>query len=157
MSCPEYGCKVGKPGEGLCFSWFPHSGGFGILSLRPLTKGLAGAIVMPNFIFRANIDHCLSLLDDPHLPDAKRAAIIKLLIEEQDKLAHYQEQLDFAESRAANGRDRIERQRRSLDGIDPSDANRQEAERLLASFEEIQKLLEDFCHRLRAKVVQSRL
>jgi hypothetical protein len=112
---------------------------------------------MPDYIFRANIDHYLELLYDDNLATGKRAVIVKLLVEEEDKLAHYQEQLEFAESRAANGRARLNGVRQKLDGIDPAAAHRLAAERLVANFEATQKLLDEFCLHLRARVMNSRL
>jgi hypothetical protein len=62
---------------------------------------------MPDFIYHANIDHYLELLYDIDLATPKRAMVVKLLIEEEDKLARYQEQLEFAETRLAKSRDRV--------------------------------------------------
>jgi hypothetical protein len=112
---------------------------------------------MDRFIARANIDHYLGLLNDEGLASEKRATVVKLLIAEEDKLSHDQEQLGFAESRAANGRDRLNGLRQKLDGVDPSAAHRPTAERLVANVEATQKLLDDFCQQLRTKVMNSRL
>ena len=60
---------------------------------------------MPDLVHRANINHCLELLNDPNLASEKRAAIVKVLIAEEDHLSHDHEQLEFAESRAARGRE----------------------------------------------------
>jgi hypothetical protein len=102
------------------------------------------------YIARENIDHYLGLLDDADLASAKRDVIIKLLIEEEDKLSHNLEQLEFAESRAANGRARLSNLKRIRDGI--ADPERAAAERLIANFEVRQQLLDGFCHHLRGKV-----
>ncbi|MBU6462230.1 MAG: hypothetical protein KGL35_12995 [Bradyrhizobium sp.] len=75
---------------------------------------------MPNSIYRANVDNYLGLLDDPSLAPQKHATVVKLLIEEEDKLGHRSKQLEFSETRAANGRDRLNGQRQRLDDIDPS-------------------------------------
>ena len=109
---------------------------------------------MPNSVFRANIDRYLELLNDPDLSTERRAIIVKLLIEEQDKLSPNQEQLQFAESRLANGRDRLDQLRAKRDGgtVDPA-----RADHLIATFEITQRLLEHFCDQLFAKVVNSRL
>ena len=112
---------------------------------------------MPDYIFRANIDHYLELLYEDNLATEKRAMVSKLLIEEEDKLARYQEQLEFAENRAADGRTRLDAARQKLDGIDPFAAHRPAAERLVANFEATQRLLEEFCLQLRAKVTNSPL
>jgi hypothetical protein len=102
------------------------------------------------FIARANIDHYLSLLSDDGLAPKIRATIIRLLIEEMDKLRGDPEQLEFAEQRAADGRVRLHNLRSRLD-LAP-ERHRAEAERVVANVEAIQHLLEDFCHQLRNKV-----
>lgn len=112
---------------------------------------------MPEFIYHANIDHYLEMLYDHELATEKRTMVMKLLIEEEDKLAHVHEQLEFAESRAANGRTRLNGVRRKLDSIDPSAGHRPAVERLLANIEATQKLLDEFCCQLRAKVMNSPL
>ncbi len=104
---------------------------------------------MDKFVARANVDHFLGLLNGTGLGAEKRATITKLLIEEEDKLGHDLEQLEFAENRAADGRDRLNRLRGRLDIVDPK--HREQAERLVANFEATQKLLDNFCHFLRAK------
>jgi hypothetical protein len=105
---------------------------------------------MDRFIARANIDHYLDLLSNGKLAPDRRATVTKLLIAEADKLSHDLEHLEFAETRAANGRDRLNHVRRLRDTADP--ANRAQAERLVANFEAIQQLLDEFCHRLRTRV-----
>jgi len=106
---------------------------------------------MHRFIARANIDHYLGILNsDVILETEKRAAIVKLLITEEDRLSHDLEQLEFAEIRAADGRERLKRVRRLRDAVDP--LHRANAERLVANIEATQKLLESFSHRLREKV-----
>ena len=62
---------------------------------------------MNNYIARANIDHYLELLNKDEIPSNGNSMIGKLLIEEENKLSHDLEQLDFAESRAAACRDRV--------------------------------------------------
>ncbi len=49
---------------------------------------------MDRFIARANIDHYFGLLNGTGLVADKRAAVTKMLIEE-DKLSHDLEQLEF--------------------------------------------------------------
>jgi hypothetical protein len=105
---------------------------------------------MDSFIARANIDHYIGLLKDCDLAPKVRATVTKLLIEEEDGLAHDIEQLEFAETRAANGRDQLNRMRFKLDASAPQ--HRAQAERLVANFEAIQKLLDGFCHHLRNSV-----
>ena len=105
---------------------------------------------MDKFISRANIDHYLSLLNDAGLAPKIRATVTKLLVEEMDKLHGDLEQLEFAEQRAAHGRDRLNHLRSRLD-LAP-EQHRAEAERLVANAEAIQHLLEGFCHQLRNRV-----
>jgi hypothetical protein len=105
---------------------------------------------MDSFIARANIDHYISLLKDCDLSPKTRATVTKLLVEEEDGLAHDIEQLEFAETRAANGRDQLNRMRSQLEISAPQ--HRAQAERLVGNFEATQKLLDGFCHQLRAKV-----
>jgi len=106
---------------------------------------------MHRFVARANIDHYLGLLNsDVMLSADKRATLIKLLIAEEDQLSHDLEQLEFAETRAARGRERLKRVRQLRDAADPAD--RVNADRLVANIEEAQNLVEGFCHRLREKV-----
>jgi hypothetical protein len=62
---------------------------------------------MNSYIPQANVDHFLHLLEDAALAPDRRAIVTKLLIEEEDKFGRDLEQLEFAERRAANGRDRV--------------------------------------------------
>jgi hypothetical protein len=107
------------------------------------------------FVVRANIDHFLKALWDDELPPEKRAIITKLLIEEQNKLSHDLEQLQFAEDRALAGRKRLEQIRNKSNDPRSDPASRSQASRLLATMDETQRLLEEFCERLRRKVVCS--
>ncbi len=109
---------------------------------------------MYRFIARENIDHYLSILHaDVVLSPEKRDSVVKLLIAEEDKLSRDLEQLEFAETRAANGRQRLQQVRRLRDKLDP--AMRDNADRLVANIEATQQLLEDFCHQLRTRVKSS--
>ena len=105
---------------------------------------------MDRFIARANIDHYLDLLSDGGCAREKRAIVTKLLIEEEDKLGHDLEQVEFAEKRVADGRDRLNHLRSRLDLV--PEQQRAEAERLVANFEDVQRLLESFCHQLRDEI-----
>ena len=110
---------------------------------------------MDGFIARANIDHYLDLLHHGDLAPERHAAVIKLLIAEEDKLSHFQDQLKFAESRAARGREWLSQLRYLRDAEDPID--RAQTDRVIAAFENNQRLLDDFCHRLRTKMKNSGL
>ena len=107
---------------------------------------------MDQFIARANIDHYLDILKDGGLTPERRATIVKLLVAEEDKLAHDREQLEFAQSRAANGRYWLNDLRQRLDGMAEASTHRPMLERLVANFEITQELLDQFCERLQAKL-----
>ena len=111
---------------------------------------------MYRFVARANIDNYISLLNgDVLLSPDKKSTITKLLIAEEDKLSHDLEQLEFAEVRAAKGRELLNRSRHRRDAAEP--AIRDNVERLIANIEATQQLLEEFCHQLRARVKSSPL
>ena len=105
---------------------------------------------MDSFIARANIDHYIGLLNKDDLSPKTRATVTKLLIEEMDGLTHDTEQLEFAETRAANGRNQLNRMRSELELSAPQ--HRAQAEQLVANLEATQKLLDVFCHHLRNRV-----
>ena len=106
---------------------------------------------MPTYTARANIDHYLGILNsDILLSSKKRVTIVNLLITELDELSHDLEQLDFAESRAAIGRGRLNHVRQLRDGA--GSEIRANAEQLVANVEAIQELLDSFCHELRKRV-----
>ncbi|MCW2113708.1 hypothetical protein ABIF21_005909 [Bradyrhizobium elkanii] len=106
---------------------------------------------MDPFIARANIDHCLDLLKASDTPDSTKATVTKVLIEEERKLGHEREQLEFAESRAMACRERAERQRRLKDSFEPGSLQRRQAESLLISFEWLAKFIEGACVQMRRK------
>jgi hypothetical protein len=105
---------------------------------------------MDGFIARANIDHYLELLHYADLAPEKQATIVKLLIAELDKLGHYQEQLEFAETRAARGRELLTQARSRLNSENLGE--HAEAIRLVSNLQYIQHLLNTFCYQLRARV-----
>jgi hypothetical protein len=110
---------------------------------------------MDNFVSRANIDHYLDLLRRGDLPPEKHEAIVKLLIAEEDKMGQDLEHLEFAEKRAARGRDLLSQLRYVRDGEDLVD--RASAERLITNFETTQSLMDDYCQQLRTRVQSSQL
>lgn len=109
---------------------------------------------MSDFVVKANIDHYLELLQNHNIAHETRGIITKLLIFEEDKLSYDLEQLEFAESRAATGRERVSRVRQIRDALTVGTAEHDQAEALLINFENRQTLLEDLCHRLRNKAKQ---
>jgi hypothetical protein len=112
---------------------------------------------MDNFIARANIDFLLEMLKNHDGLAHNRTTITRLLIEEENKLSRDQEQLAFAESRAAVCRDRADRQRRLLDTFDPGSTDWVRAERLLVNFESLAQFVEGFRQQMRRQVNGSRL
>lgn len=112
---------------------------------------------MDRFVARANIDHYLDLMKNGDVPSYNRSMITKLLIEEENKLGHDQEQLEFAESRAAVCRARADRQRRLLDSFDPGSNDWVQAERLLVNFESLAQFVEGFCQQMRKHLAAARL
>ncbi len=107
---------------------------------------------MDSFIARENIDHFLGLLEDADLAPGRRVVVSRLLIEEEDKLGHDLEQLGFAETRAANGRERLHGLRQMLGSGQISEPALELAQRQIANFEAIQRVLDSFCHQLRERV-----
>jgi hypothetical protein len=107
---------------------------------------------MNNFIARANIDHYLEMLGRDDIQSANRTVLCKLLIEEEDKLSHDLEQLQFAESRAAACQDRVERLKRLRDCFADGSTDRVQADATLHNFEAFLVQVESFCSRMRAKV-----
>lgn len=107
---------------------------------------------MHGFIAKANVDHFIGLLNGSDLTPDKRTDITKLLIAELNKFAHDLEHLEFTEKRAVDGRDRVNRVRDIRNGHPFGTTEHEQAERLLVSCENLQTVLEDFCHRLRERV-----
>ena len=107
---------------------------------------------MHRYVARTNVDHYLNLLNNSDLTPANRGTITRLLVAEEDKLAHDLEHLEFAEHRTAEGRARVGHLRKLRDAFAFGTTDREHADRLLVNVENIQTLLEDFCHRLRDKV-----
>lgn len=112
---------------------------------------------MDQYIARANIDHYLEMLNNHDVAAQNRSMITKLLIEEENKLGRDQEQLEFAENRAAACRNRADRQRRLVDSFDHGSADWVQAERLLVNFESLAQFVEGFCQQMRRRVTENRL
>jgi hypothetical protein len=112
---------------------------------------------MDKFIARANIDHYLETLNNHDVSTRNRSLITKLLIEEEDKLGHDREQLEFAEDKALACRNRADRQRRLVDSFDPGSADWVQAERLLVNFESLAQFAERFCQQMRKRVSENRI
>jgi hypothetical protein len=106
---------------------------------------------MERFIARANIDHYTNLLNGSDLLHPNRTVITKMLIAEEDKLGHDLAQLEFAESRTARCRDRVNHARKLRDGFPDGSAERARADKVLENFQAIHELFERFCHHLRER------
>jgi hypothetical protein len=112
---------------------------------------------MDQYVARANIDHYLSLLNSTHLSPQNRDTISKLMLAEEDKLGHDLEQLEFAETRAARCRDRVNHFRNLREAFAEGSTDRTRADSMLAKFEAIHDLMEQFCHHMRGRVNSRRL
>ena len=108
---------------------------------------------MHRFVAKANVDHFIGLLSSSDLTPNKRRDITALLVAELDKLAHDLEHLDFAEKKVAEGREKVSGVRNMCNSHRFGTTERQQAENLLVACENLQTVLEDFCHRLRVKVL----
>jgi hypothetical protein len=112
---------------------------------------------MDNFVTFANVDHYLDILNGRDVPNQKRSTIIKLLIEEENKLGRDLEQLQFAEQKAAACRNRAERQRRLRDALDPGSPDWAQADNQLANFESLARHVEGLCQKMRRQMNESGL
>ncbi|MCP1909258.1 MULTISPECIES: hypothetical protein [unclassified Bradyrhizobium] len=99
---------------------------------------------MYGHVARANIDRYLSVLYSTDLTHHERQAVTKLLLGELDKLGHDPAQLEFAEKRAANGRERVNHARRLRESYALGTTEREESDRLLVAVESLQSLLDAF-------------
>jgi len=106
---------------------------------------------MHRYIARANIENYLHLLIGIGLGAEKRTMVTKLLIEAENELSHDLEQLEFAERRVADGRERVNRIRNAREAFASDTPEREQADRLLVNVKNLQTILEDACDRLRAK------
>lgn len=103
---------------------------------------------MHRFVAHANVDHYLNLLNGDLTPTDRRG-ITRLLVVEEDKLVADLQHLEFAETRAASGRERVGKLKSLRDGFAVGTPERAQADSLLIIFENTQTMLEDFCHRIR--------
>ena len=106
---------------------------------------------MHRYISRANVDHFITVLNGSDLTAQHRSTTMSLLIFELDKLGADVEHLEFAENKVADGRAEVQRMRRLRDSFPAQTSEREQAERQLVHAENLHTLLEDFCHRLRAR------
>lgn len=112
---------------------------------------------MDKYIACANVDHYLSILNGTDLSPHNRSTVTKLLVEEEDRLGHDLAQLEFAETRAAKCLAQVNHFRNLRGAFAEGSDDRARADRMLANFEAIHELVDQFCHHLRLKVCSSRL
>lgn len=112
---------------------------------------------MDDFIARANIDHYLDLLKKDDISCAKRSTIGKLLADEENKLSHNMEQLEFTERRLAACRDQLNHLQRLREHFVEGSTERIRTQAIIASLQGILLQMERFCCFLRQKVQASRL
>lgn len=111
---------------------------------------------MNRYVTRANIDHYLGLLYGHDLSPHNRSLITMLLMAEGEKLSFDLVDLEFAELRAASGRERLTRSKTVRDAGVFGVPEREQADRTLVNVENTQTELEDICLRLRTGIASSR-
>ncbi|WFU62390.1 hypothetical protein [Bradyrhizobium brasilense] len=99
---------------------------------------------MYGYVTRANIDRYLNVLYSTDLTSHERQTVTRLLLGEFDKLRHDPAQLEFVETRAANGRERVNHARRLRESYALGTIEREESDRLLVDVESLQSLLDAF-------------
>ena len=107
---------------------------------------------MEKFIARQNIDHYLWLLSNSDLPDGQRNTINRLLVEEEDKLAHSLEQLEFVEQKLTGYRNHMNGLQRWRDGFEDGSSEWVRAGKVLADFGDTLQLLENLSRRIREQL-----
>lgn len=107
---------------------------------------------MDSYVAHANIDHYFGILSTQRVTAGNRETITRLMIAEEDKLGRDLEHLQFAEDRAARSRDRLNHFRRLRDAFADGSTEQAQADKVLANFEAIHQLMEQFCRRMREKV-----
>lgn len=112
---------------------------------------------MDRYVAHANIDHYFNLLTVQGLTDGNRDTIVKLMLAEEDKLGRDLEHLQFAEDRAARGRDRLNYLRGLRAAFADGSTEQARADDMLANFETTQNLMEQFCRRMREQVHSNRI
>ncbi|MDA9440357.1 hypothetical protein XH98_14760 [Bradyrhizobium sp. CCBAU 51745] len=112
---------------------------------------------MDSYVAHANIDHYFNLLTVEGITDRNRDTIVKLMIAEEDKLGRDLETLQFAEDRAARGRDRLNHLRRLRAAFADGSIEQARADQMLANFETTQKLMEQFCLAMRERAHSNRI
>jgi hypothetical protein len=78
-------------------------------------------------------------------------------VDQYVKLGHDLEQLEFAEARAAKSRERVNHFRNLRDAFAEGSDDRVHADSMLAKFEAIHELTEQFCRHMRRRANSRRL
>ncbi len=104
---------------------------------------------MRDFIAQNNVEHYLSMLHKPELAADQQKTLQKLLVEEENLLARNREQLELADRRVLDGKERIRKLKQSMTEWKADDRARNVHLSLVATMETTQQLLEEFHRRLR--------
>ena len=112
---------------------------------------------MNQFQIQKNIDHYLEILNDPELSDSLKGTIRRLLIEEENRLGRDLEQLAFAELRLSICRGHLARVQAAQERLDIGSPEWSEAEKVIANFRAVLRLVEDFRRQMHEKVRRSSL
>jgi hypothetical protein len=113
--------------------------------------GLFQGSVMERFVARQNIERCRSRLEAETDP-AQRTHLLRLLVEEEDKLGLDYEGLTDVEREIVNGYARIARQKTIVQQLDGDGRDSTKAKALLETFELTQQVHAHFRRRILAKI-----
>jgi hypothetical protein len=106
---------------------------------------------MERFVARQNIERCrarLAIEIDP----AQRTHLLRLLVEEEDKLGADYEVLTDVEREIVNGYTRIARQKIIIQELDSDGRDSAVAKALLDTFTLTQRLYENYRHKIFARI-----
>ena len=104
---------------------------------------------MDQFMAQANIDHYLELLQDGTRPPNDGSMIHRLSLQEENKLARSQEQLDFVEIRVAKLRQHYDQLSSWRDGFEEASPERAKADAMVEKSKFSLYLLEAYCGQMR--------
>jgi hypothetical protein len=102
-----------------------------------------------DFIAQQNVDRYLSMLQKPELATDQQKTLQKLLVEEEDLLARSREQLELADRRVHDGKERIRKLKQTGAKLNADERARDANLSLVATMEATQRLLEKFHRQLR--------
>ena len=92
------------------------------------------------FVTESNVEMYLSRTYEC-LDAAQRDVLLRLLVEEEDRMGRSREHMENGQRRVEDGRDRVKRQRELLASVQPNE-NRLQAEFMLETFEHMLLLME---------------